>query len=71
LKTKVEINEIQTMNSRMDEMPTRKEVKQVRTDLFGNIEKFSRSNEEFKLEFRNQSEMIARYDEILCSKSSV
>jgi len=26
---------------RLDEMPTRKEVKQIRTDLFGSMEKFN------------------------------
>jgi len=71
LKTKAEEEDLKKINGRLDEMPSRKEVKQVRLDLFGSIETFQKYNEEFKGEFLKQSEMIARFDEVLCQKCSV
>ena len=71
LETKAEEEEVLKINGRLDEMPTRKEVKQVRLDLFGSMDRFSNYNEEFKVEFLKQSEMIARYDEVMCQKCSV
>ena len=45
LKKKAEIEQLDKCNVRLDEMPTRKEVKQIRTDLFGSMEKFNAQND--------------------------
>jgi len=51
LVTKANQKEISRMDLRLDEMPNKKEVAQVRTDLFDVIENFTKDNLQFKTEF--------------------
>ena len=43
----------------------------MRVDLFDQIETFKQDSVMFKIEFMQNSEIIARYDEILCQKCSI
>ena len=47
-------------------MPSSIEVKEVRVELFETIKKFSEDSKSFSVEFQKHTEIIARYDEILC-----
>ena len=52
-------------------MPTKKDVKEVRNDLFDKIQEFGEQSRKFKKEFQKNTKMIARYDEIMCQKCSL
>ena len=51
-------------------MPSKEEVKSVRGDLFNQIEKFDVDSKQFRIEFKRNTDIIARYDEIICQKAS-
>jgi len=49
---KAEQNDVELINERLEEMPNRKEVAQVRVDLFENMDKFIKQNAEFKSQLK-------------------
>lgn len=71
LNYKADQSELDQINTRLETMPSSIEVKEVRVELFETIKKFSEDSKSFSVEFQKHTEIIARYDEILCQKCSI